>query len=104
MKSPEEIQEYNNALSAFISRLHPRLESLGLRSVCHPFSLDQIADKHGQSLKQLELRGNAYLNDTELKEIRERFPALELLEIDLYRNGSWVRSLYARYNFHRGDR
>jgi len=93
MESPEEIQDHNNALSNFISRLHPQLESLGLRSFCHPFSLDQIADKHGQSLKQLELRGNVYLNDTELEQIRERFPALELLEIDLHRNGSWVRSL-----------
>jgi hypothetical protein len=104
MKSPEEIQEHNNALSAFISRLPSQLESLGLRSFCYPFSLDQIADKHGQSLKQLELRGNAYLNDTELERIRERFPALELLEIDLHRNGSWVRSPHARDNFHRDDR
>ena len=104
MESPEEVQEHNNALSAFISRLPSQLESLGLRSFCCPFSLDQIADKHGQSLKQLELRGNKYLNDTELEQIRERFPVLELLEIDLYRNGSWVRSLHARYNFCRHDR
>jgi hypothetical protein len=104
MESPEEIQEHNNALSAFISRLPSQLESLGLRNFCHTFSLNQIADKHGQSLKQLELRGNVYLNDTELEQIREQFPALELLGTDLHRNGSWVRSLHARCNFHRDDR
>jgi hypothetical protein len=104
MKSTEEIQEHNNALSDFISRLPSQLESLGLHSFCHPLLLDQIADKHGQSLKLLELRGNAYLNDTELEQIREGFPALELLEVDLHRNGSWVRSPHARYNFHRDDR
>lgn len=88
---------YNAALSAFVSRLTPRLERLGLDSIYRPFSLLQIADTHGQSLKSLELRGyyvgcHSDLDDTELVQIRDQFPALQHLEIDLYRNGTWVPS------------
>jgi hypothetical protein len=90
-----DLYAYNEALSAFVSRLPIRLESLGLRSFYLPLSLEWIANIHGQSLKSLELRDGYgqcrwYLNDTELEQIREQFPALEHLEIDLDRNQTWV--------------
>lgn len=93
---------YNEALSAFVSRLPTRLQSLGFRSFYLPFSLERIADIHGQSLKSLELRGGNgqcrwYLNDTELQQIREQFPALEHLEIDLDRNQTRVSVSSLRY-------
>jgi hypothetical protein len=95
LKSSGDLYAYNEALSAFVSRLPIRLESLGLRSFYLPLPLERIANIHGQSLKSLELRDGYgrcrwYLNDTELEQIREQFPALEHLEIDLDRNQTWV--------------
>jgi hypothetical protein len=95
LKRSGDLYAYNEALSAFVSRLPIRLESLGLRSFYLPLSLERIANIHGQSLKSLELRDGYgqcwwYLNDTEIEQIREQFPALENLEIDLDRNQTWV--------------
>jgi hypothetical protein len=96
IRSPEDRDMYNEAMSAFVSRIPSRLESLGFRSFYHPFSLQRIADTHGQSLKNLELRGGSnvgcqsYLDETALEQVREQFPSLEHLEVDLYRNGTWV--------------